>query len=439
MDNKVDISCLETPQLLEMIHDLQDTNRSLQQQLNEKVIELEVVQNRLDNLSELRSNKRTYTGTYISENKPYKDKPILLINDKTTHLPIYNSNHDAVEEEFKTYNRELHSRPELILSTFFRKLYFQLSSHNQTPKEFLNRNLKTSQLSFTFTQFIETLENERIFFGPNEIEAVFELLKDNDVVSADVILHSLIMQSEDHTSNKSSDISSPPSNPEINFTFSDSQISRMDIVEILEKLSVQVMANYVSKEDFREKCFSLLPREVKMANLVKLLLDRESRIEDGPNRNKVASYFMRGKEIIPRDLLIEDILNELFQFESEEQLIEDKNEITQIFEMKAEFIDICEALDTNKTGYVSWIQIEDILQSLKIELSSTALKQFEIKCFSLSKSFNFVPYRLIFDAPIKLLDSSLSLDEVEIPKHRPSFKKMITRKMKDTSSEEEAD
>jgi len=75
------------------------------------------------------------------------------------------------------------------------------------------------------------------------------------------------------------------------------------------------------------------------------------------------------------------------------------------------------------------------LQQLNIDLSNTALKQFEVQCYAIKKSFNFIPYREIFDDPIQIIEHS----KLETPVSRPSLGRLMTRLVNDSPFDEEED
>ncbi|CAG9317834.1 unnamed protein product [Blepharisma stoltei] len=108
--------------------------------------------------------------------------------------------------------RELPRRSQSIIYAFFRRLYEQIYDKFLSPQEFLTSIDPENKNKFSLEEFCNVLMKNGYRFTTYELNFVFNLIKEDEYVSSEMIISQLERQEIDCDSDRSSDVSSPPTN-----------------------------------------------------------------------------------------------------------------------------------------------------------------------------------------------------------------------------------
>ena len=178
------------------------------------------------------------------------------------------------------------------------------------------------------------------------------------------------------SSSESSDISSPSEGEYV-----EQEINTEKIEKILEVFSFKLNFASVSKSTFSNSVSTFFTEPPGGNTLSKFLLLDQWRVEDGPDRNLLISFFLQGRKIAPVEELVLLISEKCWKVVEKEGF---KGNLEEL-------VAGCKQIDFRQTNYLNWEQIERVLKRIGYA-SSTG---FKYHCFCLEQSLEHIPYELI--------------------------------------------
>lgn len=267
--------------------------------------------------------------------------------------------------------------PHKILSDFFLKLNKSIKKQNLN---LINLESNLNEISHytlpDFTKKIQSFTNISEF----EIENVFNLISNGEVVHSSVFLKELKKASEDSDSSESCDISSP-SNEE----YVENDIDEAKISNIFELLSFKFKSNTITSQDFSNHLIEAVGEHATPLTLNKFFLRKEFRIEEGVERNMLIKFLLGDKDKIHTPYIIQIFIEKCFSYDIKE--IKYAADVS----IKSHFQDESKKLDKRRTGYLSWDQILIIFEIFQIQPT----KDLKFFCYNFEKSLDAIPYNLL--------------------------------------------
>ena len=185
------------------------------------------------------------------------------------------------------------------------KKSWKTCSHNNKIESFFEE--KSSYNEAEFKQKVKIIDQSLLI---RDIENVFHALSLDGNLSVLVILQELRKNGEKTGSSESSDISSPSDEEYIHENVNDDQV-----LSTFEFLQFKFKANSLSFQGFTEIANNILGNLADTYKLNKFFLTKEIRIEDGPERNRLISFLLNGKNKVFTSFLIQIFAEKCFNEE----------------------------------------------------------------------------------------------------------------------------
>lgn len=149
------------------------------------------------------SPKRTLPKIHIHHSSTLNEYDFRSVTVKTS----------SGDEQEQLIVRQVPHRSQNVISSFFRKIFSQIYDRFLTSKEFIIRIDPNSSGYISLDAFQEILTLDKYSYSHQELEWVFELLKENDnLIPVKILYINLKKEEESRDSDNSSNVSSPRTN-----------------------------------------------------------------------------------------------------------------------------------------------------------------------------------------------------------------------------------